>query len=369
MADASNHSRRTPFRFDKDTHLYCVARVAPRRDCLAGRPLEGAAGHDVQVEVVDGLARAPAVVHDEAELLVPGVARDAACGHQELPTEGGVLEIAKTRDVLLRHHEDMERRAWEDVVDGEQIVVVEDDLRRHLAVDDPAEEAVLHRAENTRVIVVLVLASYLFSSVSFPWLIARLYGVDLGAVGSRKLGGSNLVKSVGLVPGIVGGVLDGAKGFVAFLAAGALGHAVEVQLLCGVAAVVGQMWPLFHRFDGGRANATGWGFAIAADPIAALIMGIPILAALLMKRAVPSSRLVPLASILSFAVFPAVIWEQEGTTPTVVAGLAVLALVLVRRISAGLRADLATGAPFARVIANRALYDRSELQERGLVAI
>ena len=218
-------------------------------------------------------------------------------------------------------------------------------------------------------VVLLVLASYLLSSVSFPWLVARLYGVDLRAVGSRKLGGSNLAKSVGLMPGIAGGVLDGAKGFVAYLAAGALGHAVDVQLLCGVAAVVGQMWPLFHRFDGGRANATGWGFAIAADPVAAFIMGIPIFAALAMKRVVPSSRLVPLASILSFAVFPAVIWEQEGTTPTVLAGVAVFALVLLRRITAGLGADLATGAPFVRVIANRALYDRSELQERGLVAI
>jgi acyl phosphate:glycerol-3-phosphate acyltransferase len=219
------------------------------------------------------------------------------------------------------------------------------------------------------VVVVLVLASYLFSSISFPWLIARLYGVDLRAVGSHKLGGSNLVKSVGVVPGVVGGVLDGAKGFVAYLAAGLLGQAIEVQLLCGVAAVVGQMWPLFHRFDGGRANATGWGFAIAADPIAAFIMGIPIFAALVMKRIAPSTRLVPLASILSFAVFPAVIWEQVGTTPTVIAGLAVLGLVLIRRVSAGLRADLATGAPFGRVIANRVLYDRSELQQRGVVAI
>ena len=51
------------------------------------------------------------------------------------------------------------------------------------------------------------------------------------------------------------------------------------------------------------------------------------------------------------------------------AGAAALVLVLVRRLTAGLRDDLATGAPPARVLANRALFDRSELQERGLVAI
>jgi hypothetical protein len=80
-------------------------------------------------------------------------------------------------------------------------------------------------------------------------------------------------------------------------------------------------------------------------------------------------RLLPLANLLSYAVFPAVIWEQEGVTPTVLAGVAAFGLVIVRRLTAGLHEDLATGAPAGRVIANRALFDRSELQERGLVAI
>jgi glycerol-3-phosphate acyltransferase PlsY len=221
------------------------------------------------------------------------------------------------------------------------------------------------------VAVIAIFVTYLVSSISFPWLVARWYGVDLRAVGSRKLGGSNLGKTVGLGPGIVAGVLDGAKGFAAILATRAIGLPVEAQLACGVAAIVGQMWPVFHGFDGGRANATGWGFALAADPIAALIMGSPIYAGLVAKALVRPrpTRLIPIACLLSFAIFPAVIWEQEGITPTVVAGLAVLALVVLRRITAGVREDLATGAPFSRVIANRALYDRSELQERGIVAI
>lgn len=219
--------------------------------------------------------------------------------------------------------------------------------------------------------VIAVVVTYLLCSISFPYWVARAYGVDLRAVGERKLGGGNLAKSVGLAQGIVGGTLDGAKGFLAVVVARSLGLSLEEQLACGVAALVGQMWPVFHQFDGGRANATGWGFALAADPVAALIMGIPLylgLAAVRVVRPRPT-RLLPLASILSFAIFPAVIWEQEGTTPTVVAGLIVLALILVRRLTAGIREDLATGAPLARVLANRAMYDRSELQERGIVAI
>lgn len=219
--------------------------------------------------------------------------------------------------------------------------------------------------------IVAVVVTYLVCSISFPYWVARSYGVDLRAVGERKLGGGNLAKSVGLAQGIVGGVLDGAKGFLAVVVARALGLDLETQLACGIAALVGQMWPVFHQFDGGRANATGWGFALAADPIAAVIMGVPLYVSLLAVRVVRPrpTRLLPLASLLSFAIFPAVIWEQESTTPTVVAGLVVLLLILLRRLTAGLRSDLATGAPVPRVLANRALYDRSELQQRGVVAI
>ena len=218
---------------------------------------------------------------------------------------------------------------------------------------------------------VAVIVTYLLASVSFPYWVARAYGVDLRAVGERKLGGGNLAKSVGLAQGIVGGTLDGAKGFLAVVVTRALGLPLEEQLACGIAALVGQMWPVFHRFDGGRANATGWGFAIAADSVAALIMGTPIYVSLVAVRIIRPrpTRLLPLASLLSFAIFPAVIWEQEGMTPTVVAGLIVLALIVVRRLTAGLRQDLDTGAPLGRVLANRAIYDRSELQERGVVAI
>jgi acyl phosphate:glycerol-3-phosphate acyltransferase len=223
----------------------------------------------------------------------------------------------------------------------------------------------------TSVAAVAVLLAYLAGSVSFPYWIARGRGVDLRAVGSRKLGGSNLWKSVGPAEAIVGGLLDAAKGFVAVIVARATGLPLEVQLACGIAAIVGQMWPVFHGFDGGRANSAGWGFALAADPVAFVIMVLPVLAAIAMRLAVRPrpSRVLPLASLLSFAVFPAVIWEQEGTIPVVQAGLVVLALILVRRITAGLGEDLATGAPPARVLANRALFDRTELQQRGVVGI
>ena len=218
---------------------------------------------------------------------------------------------------------------------------------------------------------IAVALSYVIASISFPYWIARAKGVDLRATGSRKLGGSNLAKAVTPMHGIAGGILDGAKGFAAVVITRELGFPLETQLLCGLAAIAGQMWPLFHQFDGGRANGTAWGFQLATDFIAFFIGWIPVIVAAVLRISVRPrpKRLLPLANLLSYAVFPAVIWEQEGVTPTVLAGVGALALVVVRRLTAGIREDLATGAPPARVLANRALFDRSELQERGLVAI
>lgn len=217
----------------------------------------------------------------------------------------------------------------------------------------------------------LVVASYLVGSISFPWIVAWWHGVDLRAVGSRKLGGSNLAGVLGVRRGIVGGGLDAVKGALMVAIAAAVGLPVETRVLCAIAVVAGQMWPVFHDLDGGRANATGWGVIVALDVVAALIAAIPLLAAIAARFLVTPhpTRVVPVASLLTFLVWPAVIYETDGMNALVAGGLIVTALVVVRRVTAGLGGDLATGAPAARVLVRRALYDRSELQEKGIVAI
>ncbi len=217
----------------------------------------------------------------------------------------------------------------------------------------------------------LVVASYLVGSISFPWIVAWWHGVDLRAAGSRKLGGSNLAQVLGMRRAIVGGGLDAAKGAAMVFVAAAAGLPIEMRVACALAAIAGQMWPIFHDLDGGRANSTGWGAIVALDVVAALVAAIPLLVAIVARiRVRPSpTRVVPLASLLTFLVWPAAIYETDGVSPLVVGGLLIFALVLARRVTAGVRDDLATGAPLARILVDRALFDRSELQERGLVAI
>src|SRR5438270_2098794 len=123
----------------------------------------------------------------------------------------------------------------------------------------------------------MVLVSKILASISFPYWIARAKGIDLRSFGSRKLGGSNLAKALTPLHGVAGGLLDGMKGFTAVVLARALGLPLETQLLCGLAAIAGQMWPVFHQFDGGRATPPSWGFQLPTDFIACFMAGIRVI--------------------------------------------------------------------------------------------
>jgi glycerol-3-phosphate acyltransferase PlsY len=110
-----------------------------------------------------------------------------------------------------------------------------------------------------RLIAALVL-SYLIGSIPFSQIIAMLVkGVDLRAVGSRNVGGNNLIASAGTSWGIIGGGLDAAKGVAAMWLAQTLGAPYPWSLLCGLFAVAGHNWSPWLGFRGGKGIATGLG--------------------------------------------------------------------------------------------------------------
>jgi glycerol-3-phosphate acyltransferase PlsY len=110
-----------------------------------------------------------------------------------------------------------------------------------------------------RLIAALIL-SYLIGSLPFSQIIARLVkGVDLRAVGSRNVGGNNLIASAGTGWGIIGGGLDAAKGVAAMWLAQTLGAPYPWSLLAGLFAVAGHNWSPWLGFRGGKGIATGLG--------------------------------------------------------------------------------------------------------------
>ena len=93
----------------------------------------------------DALARARAVVHDQAEVIpVAGVLRDLRGGEGELPGERFVVELRKTLDMPTRDDEHMKGRARVQVLEGDDVRVLVDDRRGNVLRGDLAEGAVGH---------------------------------------------------------------------------------------------------------------------------------------------------------------------------------------------------------------------------------
>lgn len=195
--------------------------------------------------------------------------------------------------------------------------------------------------------------SYLLGAVPFSWLLARvLKGVDIRTIGSGNIGSTNAMRVLGKPLGIVAFALDFAKGWlpVAVIAprfhegvAGDAG-ALSFGALCGVAAVVGHVWPIYLKFKGGKAVATTAGMVVAIDPLVFVIGGFGWVA---VKYGV---GFVGLASMLMCALFPlGAAWRistgEAHYDYGVVWVLAGLALLVVMRHRANIARMLAGTEP------------------------
>ncbi len=155
---------------------------------------------------------------------------------------------------------------------------------------------------------VLPVSAYLFGSFPTAHLLARSRGVDLGAVGSKNYGATNLGRTLGRPWGVACFVLDASKGALAVLAAGfilgALGAAVGsvsqsiawCWLATAAAAIVGHTLSPWIGFKGGKGVATGFGALAAMWPVLTL----PAVLALLLWIAITLiSRMISLASMVA----------------------------------------------------------------------
>ncbi len=118
----------------------------------------------------------------------------------------------------------------------------------------------------------LVVAGYLIGGIPWGVIVARLSGgPDPRTVGSGRTGGANVARALGPRLALVSGLLDMLKGTAAVLLARALGAGVEVEVLAGLAAIVGHSRSPFLGFSGGRGVAPGFGAGLAFSPLAAVI--------------------------------------------------------------------------------------------------
>lgn len=117
-----------------------------------------------------------------------------------------------------------------------------------------------------------VLLAYLIGSVSFAVLVSRMLGLaDPHSYGSGNPGATNVLRSGNRKAAaltLVGDVLKGVLAVVlARWFAPQFGLAPVTIMLVGLAALVGHVFPIYHRFAGGKGVATAAGVLVALNPI------------------------------------------------------------------------------------------------------
>ena len=110
----------------------------------------------------------------------------------------------------------------------------------------------------------ILLISYLLGSFPSGFLYAKnLKGIDLRYVGSGSTGATNVLRNIGKWPALIVFILDIFKGFIAVKIAYLLLSDNIFQVLAGLCAIAGHIWPIWLRGRGGKAVATGLGMFIA----------------------------------------------------------------------------------------------------------
>ena len=121
-------------------------------------------------------------------------------------------------------------------------------------------------------IFIKLLLCYLLGSVSGSILLGKFKGIDIREMGSRNAGGTNAFRTQGALFAAGVMAIDIIKGFIStkFISTASLpvfSTTIVNQnlliILCGVATIIGHVYPIFHGFKGGKGGAAAIGMVYA----------------------------------------------------------------------------------------------------------
>ncbi len=171
----------------------------------------------------------------------------------------------------------------------------------------------------------MVVGAYLVGSIPFGVLAARCLGtIDPRTVGSGNIGFSNVVRVSGKKAGALTLLGDFGKGLAASWAALMLLHAEPAVLAVALAVVVGHVYSVFLRFQGGKGVATAMGSLCGVAPW----LGVAVIGVWLVVLAV--GRYSSGAAVTSFVLLPLMAAGLGHGVVFVVFSVAVSLLILYR---------------------------------------
>ncbi len=155
----------------------------------------------------------------------------------------------------------------------------------------------------TLIPVVWIVAAYLIGSIAFGILVSKLFGLpDPRTVGSGNIGATNVARSGKKLPAVLTLLGDAFKGWLPVWLALQSGMLMWVVACVGLAVFFGHLFPIYHRFKGGKGVATALGIMLAIS----LMLGLAALATWAIVFAI--SRYSSLAAIVAAVLAPLYAW-------------------------------------------------------------
>ena len=112
--------------------------------------------------------------------------------------------------------------------------------------------------------ILIIFTSYLLGSLPTGFLIGKyLKNIDLRTIGSGSTGATNVLRNVGKWPALFVFIIDVGKGLIAVKIAQYYTDQGLIEVIAGISAISGHIWPIWLRGKGGKAVATGLGMFLA----------------------------------------------------------------------------------------------------------
>ena len=110
----------------------------------------------------------------------------------------------------------------------------------------------------------ILLISYFLGSIPTGYMFGKyLKNIDLREKGSGSTGATNVLRNVGKWPALFVFIIDVLKGFISVEIANYLINDNYFEVLAGLIAISGHIWPIWLKGKGGKAVATGLGMFLA----------------------------------------------------------------------------------------------------------
>ena len=132
-------------------------------------------------------------------------------------------------------------------------------------------------------IIVMLILSYLIGAFPSGLIIGKLFfKKDIRQYGSGNTGATNSFRALGRPAGFIVTFLDIFKGFITVFfplwfpvhADGVISTFFTNGLIVGLFAILGHVYPIYLKFNGGKAVATSAGVVLGVNPILLLILAI-----------------------------------------------------------------------------------------------